>query len=160
MNPHPSSSACHRKQSRPAWLTRCCRWKASTLPSRSESTRCAAPPRQVRRENPVPSTQYPVPSRTSDKRESDEHQVCGGSSMSAEPEQASTKILIIDGNVFFARRLGEALKREGFEVVHSPQTAYALTMLEWDTPTAILCATNLREMGAHDIPRILHSDIK
>ena len=80
--------------------------------------------------------------------------------MSAEPEQATSKILIIDGNVFFARRLGDALKREGFEVVHSPQTAYALTMLEWDTPTAILCATNLREMGAHDIPRILHSDIK
>ena len=27
-------------------------------------------------------------------------------------------------------------------------------------PTAILCATNLRELGAHDIPRILNIDLK
>ena len=80
--------------------------------------------------------------------------------MTTDAAEPSPKVLVIDGNVFFARRLGDALKREGFEVAHSTQTAYALTMLEWDTPTAILCATNLREMGAHDIPRILHSDIK
>jgi DNA-binding response OmpR family regulator len=80
--------------------------------------------------------------------------------MSADETQASPKILVIDANVFFARRLGEALKREGFEVAHSPQSAYAMTMLEWDTPSAIVCATNLREMSAHDIPRILHADIK
>jgi len=30
----------------------------------------------------------------------------------------------------------------------APQAAYALTMLEWNAPAAILCATNLREMGA------------
>ncbi|MGH9670873.1 MAG: hypothetical protein ACRD3A_12280, partial [Terriglobales bacterium] len=59
-----------------------------------------------------------------------------------------SKILLIDSNVFFAKRLGDALKHEGFEVVHSTQSAYALTMVEWDTPAAILCATNLREMGA------------
>jgi CheY-like chemotaxis protein len=33
-------------------------------------------------------------------------------------------------------------------------------MLEWDTPSAILCATNLREMSALDLPRIVHSDQK
>ena len=70
------------------------------------------------------------------------------------------KVLLIDSNVFFAKRLTDALKAEGFEVVHSTQSAYALTMLEWNTPAAILCATNLREMGAHEIPRILHADIK
>ena len=70
------------------------------------------------------------------------------------------KILLIDSNVFFAKRLGEALKHEGFEVVHATQSAYALTMVEYDTPTAILCATNLREMGAFEISRILHADAK
>lgn len=71
-----------------------------------------------------------------------------------------SKILVIDSNVFFAKRLGEALKNEGFDVSHSTQAAYALTMLEYDTPTAILCATNLREMSAFDLPKIVHSDSK
>ncbi len=70
------------------------------------------------------------------------------------------KLLLIDSNVFFAKRLSEALKQEGFEVEHCTQSAYALTALEWNTPAAILCATNLREMGAFEIPRILHGDIK
>ena len=71
-----------------------------------------------------------------------------------------SKILLIDSNVFFAKRLSDALKQEGLEVVHSTQSAYALTMLEWNMPTAILCATNLRELGAFDIPRILNVDLK
>lgn len=74
--------------------------------------------------------------------------------------QGSAKLLLIDSNVFFAKRLGEALKQEGMEVTHSTQAAYALTMLEWDTPAAILCATNLREMSAFDLPRIVHGDQK
>ena len=76
------------------------------------------------------------------------------------PAVAPPKILLIDSNVFFAKRLGDALKQEGFEVVHSTQAAYAMTMLEWDAPAAIVCATNLREMSAHEIPKILHADIK
>ncbi len=68
------------------------------------------------------------------------------------------RILVIDSNVFFARRLTDALKAHGFDVVHSTQPTYALTMVEWDPPTAILCATNLREMSVFDMPRILHSD--
>jgi DNA-binding response OmpR family regulator len=73
---------------------------------------------------------------------------------------ASPKILVIDSNVFFAKRLTDAFKREGMEVTHSTQSAYALTMLEWDTPAAILCATNLREMNAFELPRIVHGDHK
>jgi DNA-binding response OmpR family regulator len=73
---------------------------------------------------------------------------------------ASVRILLIDSNVFFANRLTETLKQEGMEVTHSTQAAYALTMLEWDAPAAILCATNLREMSAFDLPRIVHSDHK
>src|SRR5579884_506213 len=68
------------------------------------------------------------------------------------------KLLIIDSNVLFAKRLGNALRDQGFEVVHSMEGAYALTMLEWDTPDAIVCATNLREMGAFEIVKILHAD--
>ena len=79
--------------------------------------------------------------------------------MSTTPVQVA-KVLLIDSNVFFAKRLGEALRKEGFEVIHSTQSAYALTMVEYDTPTAILCATNLREMGAFEISRILHADAK
>ena len=42
----------------------------------------------------------------------------------------------------------------------SPQAAYVLTMLEWNTPAAILCATNLREMNAYEIAPILRGDSK
>ncbi len=70
------------------------------------------------------------------------------------------KLLLIDSNVFFAKRLGEALKLEGFEVVHNTQSAFALTSIEWDMPAAIVCATNLREMGAFELPKILHTDEK
>jgi len=60
------------------------------------------------------------------------------------------KILLIDSNVYFAKRLSDALKREGFEVATSTQAAFALTAIEYDAPTAILCATNMREMNALD----------
>jgi DNA-binding response OmpR family regulator len=70
------------------------------------------------------------------------------------------KILLIDSNVFFAKRLEAALRKEGFDVVHATQSAYALTMLEWNTPSAIMCATNLREMGAFELPKMVHADIK
>jgi DNA-binding response OmpR family regulator len=73
---------------------------------------------------------------------------------------ATGKILLIDANVFFARRITDALKQEGFEVVHSTQSGYALTMLEYDTPSAIVCSTSLREINAHDLPPIVHADPK
>lgn len=73
---------------------------------------------------------------------------------------AASKILLIDANVFFARRITEALKQQGMEVIHSTQSGYALTMLEYDMPSVIVCATNLREMGAHDLPPIVHADPK
>jgi CheY-like chemotaxis protein len=72
----------------------------------------------------------------------------------------SAKILLIDSNVYFAKRLGDALKREGFEVVTSTQPSFALTTLEYDPPAAILCATNMREMGAMEIAQIIHADPK
>ena len=70
------------------------------------------------------------------------------------------KLLLIDSNVYFAKRLADALKREGFEVVSSTQAAFALTTLEYDTPMAIVCATKMREMGALEIARIIRSDSK
>ncbi|HLJ25982.1 MAG TPA: DUF4388 domain-containing protein [Candidatus Angelobacter sp.] len=73
---------------------------------------------------------------------------------------ATARILLIDANVFFARRVTEALKHEGFDVVHTTQSAYALTMLEYDPPSAILCSTSLREMNAHELPPIIHADPK
>jgi len=80
--------------------------------------------------------------------------------MSAGTATKAPKILLIDSNVFFAKRLGDALKVEGFEVAHNTQSAFALTSLEWDPPTAILCATNLREMSAFELPKIIHGDQK
>jgi CheY-like chemotaxis protein len=70
------------------------------------------------------------------------------------------RILLIDSNVYFSKRLGDALQQQGFEVVPSTQATYALTMLEWNAPTAILCATNLREMGALEMAPILRADPK
>ena len=76
------------------------------------------------------------------------------------PAGRPIKVLLIDSNVYFAKRLGDALKREGFEVVANTQAAFALTAIEYDAPTAILCATNMREMGALDIARIIRADSK
>ena len=76
------------------------------------------------------------------------------------PAPRALKILLIDSNVYFAKRLGDALKREGFEVASSTQAAFALTALEYDAPSAILCATNMREMGALEIARIIRADSK
>jgi CheY-like chemotaxis protein len=76
------------------------------------------------------------------------------------PAGRSAKILLIDSNVYFAKRLGDALKREGFDVQSSTQAAFALTTLEYDAPTAIVCATKMREMGALEIARIIHADAK
>jgi CheY-like chemotaxis protein len=70
------------------------------------------------------------------------------------------RVVLIDSNVYFSKRLTEALKHAGFDVVPSPQASYALTMLEWNAPAAILCATNLREMGAHELAPILRADPK
>ncbi len=70
------------------------------------------------------------------------------------------RIVLVDSNVYFSKRLGDALKREGFDVIACTQSAYALTMLEYDTPAAILCSTSLREMGALEIARIIHADPK
>lgn len=70
------------------------------------------------------------------------------------------KILIIDTNVYFSKRLGDALKREGFEVSCTTQPSFALTTLEYDTPAVILCSTNMREMGALELARIIHADVK
>jgi CheY-like chemotaxis protein len=72
----------------------------------------------------------------------------------------AAKILLIDSNVYFAKRLSDALKKEGFAVVSSTQAAFALTTLEYDTPAAIVCATNMREMGAMEIAKIIHADPK
>jgi CheY-like chemotaxis protein len=70
------------------------------------------------------------------------------------------RVLLIDSNVYFSKRLSDALKEQGFEVVHATQAAYALTMLEWNTPAAILCATNLREMSAYEMAPVLRGDPK
>jgi len=70
------------------------------------------------------------------------------------------RILLIDSNVYFSKKLSDALKEQGFDVVPSTQAAYALTMLEWNAPAAILCATNLREMGAFEMAPILRADPK
>src|ERR1051326_3640657 len=70
------------------------------------------------------------------------------------------RVLLIDSNVYFAKKLSDALKREGFEVITSTQAAFALTTLEYDAPTAIVCATNMREMGALEIAKIIHADSK
>jgi len=70
------------------------------------------------------------------------------------------KILLIDSNVLFAKRLGDALKREGFDVATATQAAFALTALEYNAPAAIICATNMRDMGALEIAQIIHADPK
>jgi len=68
------------------------------------------------------------------------------------------RVLLIDSNVYFVKRITETLKKEGFEVLHHPVASYALTMIEWNPPDMILCATELREMGAFEIVSMLRND--
>lgn len=70
------------------------------------------------------------------------------------------RVLLIDSNVYFVKRMTEALEKEGCEVVHHPTASYALTMIEWNPPDLILCATELREMGAFEIVPVLRGDPK
>ncbi len=70
------------------------------------------------------------------------------------------KIFVIDSNLFLVKRLSEVLKQHGFEAVHCSEPVYALTMIEWNMPVAILCATNFRNASAIDIPSILRADEK
>ena len=76
------------------------------------------------------------------------------------PAGRTAKILLVDSNVYAAKRLSDALKREGFEVQSFTQGAFALTTLEYSAPKAIVCATNMREMGALEIAKIIHTDPK
>jgi len=75
-------------------------------------------------------------------------------------EMQTPRVLLIDSNVLFIRRITAALKNEGFEVVHHLETSYALTSLEWDLPAVILCATEFREMGAFEMVSLLRADPK
>src|SRR6202140_946884 len=70
------------------------------------------------------------------------------------------KILLIDSNVYFSKRLGDALRKEGFEVISANEAAFPLPTLEYDAPVAILCATTMREMGALEIADVVHADPK
>lgn len=74
--------------------------------------------------------------------------------------EGSEKIFVVDSNLFFVKRLTESLKQKGFEAVHCSDAAYALTMIEWNMPVAILCSTASRGPNTFEIPAILHGDAK
>jgi DNA-binding response OmpR family regulator len=74
--------------------------------------------------------------------------------------ESQGRILVVDSNLFFVKRLAEALRQEGFEAVHCSEPAYALTMIEWNMPAAILCACHLGSTAGFEIPTILRSDPK
>ena len=76
-----------------------------------------------------------------------------------EPRTAP-RVLLIDSNVYFVKRMTDALAKEGFQVFHHPAASYALTMIEWNPPDIILCATELREMGAFEMVPVLRGDSK
>jgi CheY-like chemotaxis protein len=74
--------------------------------------------------------------------------------------KSKLRVLLIDSNVYFVKRVTQALEKEGFEVLHHPAASYALTTIEYNPPNVILCATELREMGAFEIAPVLRSDPK
>jgi len=70
------------------------------------------------------------------------------------------KVFVVDTNLFFVKRLTEALQQKGFEAVHCSEAAYALTMIEWNMPVAILCSINQRAANSFEMPAILRADVK
>jgi CheY-like chemotaxis protein len=75
-------------------------------------------------------------------------------------EESHGKVFVVDTNLFFVKRLSEALRGQGFEAVHCSEPAYALTMIEWNMPVAILCATLSQSSAGFEIPGILRADPK
>ena len=73
-------------------------------------------------------------------------------------EDRDAKVILVDTNLFFVRRLTDELHKDGFGVLHCSEPAYALTAVEWTMPVAILCATNLPNSDVYTIPRIVQSD--
>jgi CheY-like chemotaxis protein len=69
-------------------------------------------------------------------------------------------VLLVDTNLFFVKLLSEQLRLQGFDVIHCPEPAYALTAVEWNMPVAILCATNYPDGGCFSVPAILYADAK
>src|ERR1700687_5229982 len=74
--------------------------------------------------------------------------------------EATLRVLLIDSNVYFVMRMTEALKKEGFEVLHHPVASYELTMVENRQHDIIVCATELGEMVACEIVPMLRNDRK
>jgi CheY-like chemotaxis protein len=74
--------------------------------------------------------------------------------------ETNGKVFVVDTNLFFVKRLSEALRQQGFEAVHCSEAAYALTMIEWNMPVAILCAINFNNSVGFEIPSILRADPK
>jgi DNA-binding response OmpR family regulator len=74
--------------------------------------------------------------------------------------ERGNKVFVVDTNLFFVKRLTEALKQKNFEAIHCSDAAYALTMIEWNMPEAILCSINQRGANSFEIPTILRSDAK
>jgi DNA-binding response OmpR family regulator len=70
------------------------------------------------------------------------------------------KIIVVDPNVLFAKRLGQALAEHGYEAVHCSEPAYALTMIEWNMPVAIVCSISAGNSSGFEIPSILQADAK
>lgn len=70
------------------------------------------------------------------------------------------KVFVVDTNLFFVKRLSEALRQLGFVAVHCSEPAYALTMIEWNMPVAVLCATSMSNAMGLEIPGILRADPK
>jgi DNA-binding NtrC family response regulator len=73
-------------------------------------------------------------------------------------EDRDAKVILVDTNRFFVKRLSDELHKHGFEVIHCSEPAYALTAVEWNMPVAILCATNLANSDLYTIPLIVQAD--
>jgi CheY-like chemotaxis protein len=74
--------------------------------------------------------------------------------------ESQNKIFVVDNNLFFVKRLSDALRQQGFEAIQCSEPAYALTMIEWNMPAAILCAGNFNNSAGYEIPSILRADPK
>ena len=68
------------------------------------------------------------------------------------------KILLIDTNVYFSKRVSDALKKEGFEVVCSTQPSFALTTIEYDPARAKIAADNVRRAGLSGVVTVVAGD--
>ncbi len=64
---------------------------------------------------------------------------------------SAAKVLLVDGRAESRDMLANALTIAGFEVAAAPNGAFAVTMLEWESPDVIVSSAKVQDMDGYEL---------